>query len=123
LYSEPAPNPNIFVASLFSSTKRVHSIRSILAHGDTWDDQLTRAGSGISSLPIALGAYGTGANPRILRNQVFQRVRKNHLEDVERLLHFVRHFMGPAIGRISAAPGGAATTLDCFPEGRLHQPP
>jgi hypothetical protein len=41
----------------------------LLARGGTWDEQLTLTGSGSATQPIVLGAYGTGANPRIVRNQ------------------------------------------------------
>ena len=41
----------------------------LLARGGTWDEQLTLTGSGSATQPIILGAYGTGANPKILRNQ------------------------------------------------------
>ena len=41
----------------------------LLARGATWNGQLTLAGSGSSLLPITLGAYGTGPNPKIIRSQ------------------------------------------------------
>ena len=41
----------------------------LLARGATWDEQLTLTGSGSETQPITLGAYGTGANPRIIRDQ------------------------------------------------------
>jgi hypothetical protein len=41
----------------------------LLARGASWDQQMTLMGRGTTSQPITLGAYGTGSNPRILRNQ------------------------------------------------------
>jgi hypothetical protein len=41
----------------------------LLARGARWNQQLTLAGRGSASEPITLGAYGTGPNPKILRNQ------------------------------------------------------
>ncbi len=41
----------------------------LLARGSTWNQELSLAGSGTPAEPIVLGAYGTGASPRILRNQ------------------------------------------------------
>lgn len=41
----------------------------LLARGSNWDEQLTLAGSGTASAPITLGAYGSGPNPRIMRDQ------------------------------------------------------
>ena len=41
----------------------------LLARDGIWDEQLTLTGSGSATQPIILGAYGTGANPKILRNQ------------------------------------------------------
>lgn len=41
----------------------------LLARGATWNQQLDLTGTGSASAWITLGAYGTGANPKILRNQ------------------------------------------------------
>lgn len=41
----------------------------LLARGSTWNQALDLTGSGTSSSWITLSAYGTGANPKILRNQ------------------------------------------------------
>ena len=41
----------------------------LLARGGSWDQELSLAGSGTAREPIRLGAYGTGAKPKILRNQ------------------------------------------------------
>ena len=41
----------------------------LLARGGTWNEQLTLTGSGNVIQPITLSAYGTGPNPRILRNE------------------------------------------------------
>jgi hypothetical protein len=41
----------------------------LLARGGTWNEQLTLTGSGNVAQPITLGAYGSGPNPKILRNQ------------------------------------------------------
>jgi hypothetical protein len=41
----------------------------LLARGGAWDEQMTLTGSGTSTQPIMLGAYGTGAKPKILRDQ------------------------------------------------------
>jgi hypothetical protein len=52
----------------------------LLARGATWNQQLSLNGSGNASSPINLGAYGSGARPRIIRNgQVADRaVRMNN---------------------------------------------
>ncbi len=41
----------------------------LLARGGSWDQELSLTGRGTASEPITLGAYGTGAKPKILRNQ------------------------------------------------------
>lgn len=41
----------------------------LLARGGMWNQEMTLAGSGTPSEPITLSAYGSGANPKILRNQ------------------------------------------------------
>ena len=41
----------------------------LLARGATWNEELSIAGRGTADTPITLTAYGTGANPKILRNQ------------------------------------------------------
>lgn len=41
----------------------------LLARGGTWNQELSLTGHGTAEAPITLGAYGAGANPRILRNQ------------------------------------------------------
>jgi hypothetical protein len=41
----------------------------LLARGGSWDQELSLAGRGTATEPITLGAYGTGAKPKILRNQ------------------------------------------------------
>ncbi len=41
----------------------------LLARGSTWNQELSLTGHGTVEAPITLGAYGAGANPRILRNQ------------------------------------------------------
>jgi hypothetical protein len=41
----------------------------LLARGAEWNQQLTVAGHGTSTEPIKLGAYGSGVDPKILRNQ------------------------------------------------------
>ena len=52
----------------------------LLARGATWNQQLSLNGSGNSSSSINLGAYGSGARPRIIRNgQIADRaVRMNN---------------------------------------------
>ena len=41
----------------------------LLAREATWNEQLTLTGTGTAKNPITLGAYGTGAKPKIFRNQ------------------------------------------------------
>jgi len=41
----------------------------LLARGGSWNQQLSLAGRGTQRESITLSSYGTGANPRILRNQ------------------------------------------------------
>jgi hypothetical protein len=41
----------------------------LLARGGFWNQELLLAGHGSSTEPITLSAYGTGASPKILRNQ------------------------------------------------------
>jgi hypothetical protein len=41
----------------------------LLARGGVWNQELSLAGRGAADAPITLGAYGTGASPKILRNQ------------------------------------------------------
>lgn len=41
----------------------------LLARGGNWNQQLSIAGHGTAIEPIVLGAYGTGSDPKILRNQ------------------------------------------------------
>ena len=41
----------------------------LLARGASWNQQLTLHGKGSAEAPIELGAYGSGPNPKILRNQ------------------------------------------------------
>ena len=41
----------------------------LLARGATWNEELSIRGRGTADTPITLTAYGTGANPKILRNQ------------------------------------------------------
>jgi hypothetical protein len=41
----------------------------LLARGANWNEELSVRGSGTASEPITLGAYGTGPQPKILRNQ------------------------------------------------------
>ncbi len=41
----------------------------LLARGGSWNEELTLTGRGTAIEPITLDAYGTGANPKILRNQ------------------------------------------------------
>jgi hypothetical protein len=57
----------------FSPANRVKSFgpgdQILLARGGNWNQQLSIAGDGTPTEPIVLGAYGTGADPRILRNQ------------------------------------------------------
>lgn len=43
--------------------------RILLARGAFWDQELSVAGRGAPDAPITLGAYGSGPNPKILRNQ------------------------------------------------------
>ena len=45
----------------------------LLARGGAWHEELSLAGRGSSREPITLGAYGTGAKPKILRNQAVDR--------------------------------------------------
>ena len=41
----------------------------LLSRGASWNEELSLRGSGTASEPITLGAYGTGPEPKILRNQ------------------------------------------------------
>ncbi|MFZ0747016.1 MAG: hypothetical protein WAM85_21615 [Terracidiphilus sp.] len=41
----------------------------LLAKNATWNQELNLTGSGTPNQPIFLGAYGSGSNPKILRNQ------------------------------------------------------
>ncbi|GAB3398855.1 hypothetical protein GCM10027515_04500 [Schumannella luteola] len=41
----------------------------LLARGASWNQQLSVSGTGTANAWITLGAYGTGANPKILRSQ------------------------------------------------------
>jgi hypothetical protein len=43
--------------------------RILLARGGSWNQELSLTGRGRAMEPIRLDAYGTGANPKILRNQ------------------------------------------------------
>ncbi|THF84439.1 right-handed parallel beta-helix repeat-containing protein [Cohnella fermenti] len=40
----------------------------LLAKGETWNEQMSISGTGTAANPIVLGAYGSGAKPKILRN-------------------------------------------------------
>jgi hypothetical protein len=57
----------------FAPANRVRTFTAgdaiLLARGGAWDQELSLAGRGTAHQPIMLGAYGTGANPKILRNQ------------------------------------------------------
>ena len=41
----------------------------LLARGGSWNQELSLTGHGTSDAPITLGAYGSGPDPKILRNQ------------------------------------------------------
>jgi len=41
----------------------------LLARGGSWNQELSLTGRGSATEPITLGAYGSGGNPKILRNQ------------------------------------------------------
>lgn len=43
--------------------------RILLARGAAWNQELSLSGRGTTAEPITLSAYGTGAKPKILRNQ------------------------------------------------------
>ena len=89
----------------------------LLARGSSWNQELSLAGRGTVSEPITLGAYGTGAKPKILRNQAVSDICV-HLTDVSYwnirdlevghasvgiLLHFSQLFnRGIAISNIDA---------------------
>jgi hypothetical protein len=57
----------------FGPANRIRSFSAgdevLLARGASWNQELSLAGRGTASEPIMLGAYGTGAKPKILRNQ------------------------------------------------------
>ncbi len=43
--------------------------RILLARGGSWNQQLTLSGQGSAAAPVTLAAYGSGPDPKILRNQ------------------------------------------------------
>jgi hypothetical protein len=43
--------------------------RILLARGASWNQEMSLRGRGTANEPITLGAYGSGPNPKILRNQ------------------------------------------------------
>jgi hypothetical protein len=57
----------------FGPANRIKSFTAgdqiLLARGGSWNQELSLAGRGTLSEPVTLGAYGTGAKPKILRNQ------------------------------------------------------
>lgn len=64
------------LAEPFCSFSPINRIRTftpgdqiLLARGASWDQEMSLTGRGTANEPIVLGAYGTGPNPKILRNQ------------------------------------------------------
>ena len=57
----------------FAPANRIRSFlpgdEILLARGASWNQELSLTGRGTASEPITLAAYGTGAKPKILRNQ------------------------------------------------------
>ena len=71
--SDSGPHSKVEPWCTFSPANRIMTLlpgdQILLARGAEWNQELFLSGRGTPSEPILLSAYGTGANPKILRNQ------------------------------------------------------